>query len=46
MQLGPQILLAAGGQLLDPAELAAAGGGSTQGRRHGQMSENVPHARK
>ena len=28
MQLGPQILLAAGGQLLDPAELAAAGGGS------------------
>ena len=30
MQLGPQILLAAGGQLLDPAELAAASGGSTQ----------------
>ena len=30
MQLGPQILLAAGGQLLDLAELAAASGGSTQ----------------
>ena len=30
MQLGPQILLASGGQLLDPAELAAASGGSTQ----------------